>query len=504
MEENSHAESLRSRNVATPKLTSNDGFVIIDQPNEQEENHHINEHTSEQAKSLSISTSPTNDQRPQATGGQSPTSSSSPSLDEFCQSFEQAMTIAQHAERAKTEARTAIDRAETARNLAEQAWDQAMSASEAAQSIARSGLAVAKLSLDACNPRSKPNHQTASLKTAFDLFASQREPVMDFERFQEALSYDDEAALDIVGEFEEGEREYPCDMYNCTTCRNRQKAQSWRFFKVSPDFSSPPKDTSTSRSSGPCLNHTPKANTGIPGSTKKRGHTGRKLTGVPKCFEKYSSPLGQFSAISPRIPKTVTQRPVSEQGKVCGISLLSTNQIGEKFLQSNPGPMPARQSASDELEYLTFWPTNDSSQLEDPFYSDEGASSDDSSQSAPVFLGVRTRRAESCEEGLLNSPLKPRQLQRLSDMEPTEEIARARFHQVTAARRSQSCSSEPGADQAKRPCSPLVLPEVDSGTNVQILPNNVQVFTPPPSKSTTPPTSRHGHMTSSTKAYLSD
>ncbi|XP_041456882.1 uncharacterized protein LOC121409123 [Lytechinus variegatus] len=192
------------------------------------------------------------------------------------------------------------------------------------------------------------------------------------------------------------------------------------------------------------------------------------------------------------------------KGKFVASAYYQPIRLGKKFLQSNPGPMPARQSASDELEYLTFWPTNDSSQLEDPSYSDEGASSDDCSQSAPVFLGVRTRRAESCEEGLLNSPLKPRQLQRLSDMEPTEEIARTRFHQVTAARRSQSCSSEPGADQAKRPCSPLVLPEVDSGTNVQILPNNVQVFTPPPAKSTTPPTSRHGHMTSSTKAYLSD
>lgn len=39
---------------------------------------------------------------------------------------------------------------------------------------------------------------------------------------------------------------------------------------------------------------------------------------------------------------------------------------------------------------------------------------------------------------------------------------------------------------------------------LQILPNNVQAFQPPPLKSTTPPTSRHGHVTSSTNSYLSD
>ncbi|XP_030846835.1 uncharacterized protein LOC105438528 [Strongylocentrotus purpuratus] len=488
--------------------TSNDGFVVVDPPYEQqEETPQVNEHLSNQ--SPSTSTSPTTDRRPQATGGHSPSSSSSTSLDDFCQSFEHAMTIAQHAERAKAEARTAIDRAETARNLAEQAWGQAMSAAEAAQSIARSGLAVAKLSLDACNLRSRPNHPTASLKNAFDLFASQREPIMDFERFQQALSYDDGTAFVTGGEFEAeeaAEREYPCDMYNCTTCRNRQRAQSWRFFKVSPEFGPTPKGTPRNLLSESCQPLPPKLNAG-PGPPKRRDDNARKPTGVPKCFEKYSSPLALFSATSPRMPKTTHRTGnITEQGKVCGVSIPAPNQIGEKFLQLNPGPMPARPSTSDELEYLTFWSPSDSPKLDDPFQSDDGASSDDSSHSAPVFLGVRTRRAESCEEGLLSSPLKPRQLQRLSDMEPgrdTEEIARARFHLATAAR-SQSCSSEPGADQTKRPCSPLVLPDVDSGTNVQILPNNVQAFQPPPLKSTTPPTSRHGHVTSSTNSYLSD
>ncbi|XP_072163658.1 uncharacterized protein [Diadema setosum] len=383
-----------------------------------------------------------------------------------------------------------------------------MAAAEAAQSIARSGLAVAKLSLDACNARSSQNGRGQSsdhLKGAFDLFARQKQPIMTYDKFQAALGLaeddidDDGVSREITLEFNSGN--VGSDYH---TCGSQEVPPQLNFY----DANQGNQAASTLQ-----LSQQLSRNTNIrQDADASRNVSNQKQNFVPKRFEKYLTPLGHTSGASSARTQKLANPCDGLQGKTCGTNPSSTNQIAERFYRLHAAAPPARAqtSASDELEPSAFWRPNDVTGTDtssrrskkDPYLADDGASSDDSTRSAPTSLEVRCRRTESSDEGS-SPPLKPRQLQRLSDMEPTEENMMTRLQQQ--ARRSQSCSSEPGADATrKRPCSPLVLPETDSGSNVQMLPNNVQAFQPAMAKSTTPPTSYHGNVTSSGRAYLSD